>query len=434
MDSVAQKTNFFFSYNSTIIPADQKFSCNAQEMRLIDFLEELLQGTDLTYFFSKDQIILRKDDSSISRLPSGPSNFVIYGWARDAESGEHIPGVNVYLNGTTIGAVTNHNGYYKFDNVPYGIYNLVFSHVSYDKVLFEVSVEGEGGILVNGDLSLKMNQLAGIEVASTRLIDEKDWEKTFEVFRKEFIGDTYNSRRCKILNPEVLEFYTDETGDTLFAEAERALRIRNEALGYMIIYELEYFQNFEDGLTYSGNVRFESLPLLNPKDAAKWKRNRKRTYRGSLRHFLKSLTENNLKKEGFRIYRTENVISLTDKDTEEIEGRDVVIKGKSLFWRMVFEDFIFIEYVKEKESELYLINMTKDIQQKALLTSDNLLFISRKPDVQRSLLKLKDGTVDIDANGHISQPLMVSTIGYWAWQRFADLLPIEYDPKKDRIR
>ena len=101
---------------------------------------------------------------------------------------------------------------------------------------------------------------------------------------------------------------------------------------------------------------------------------------------------------------------------------------------MVFEDFIFIEYVKEKESELYLINMTKDIQQKALLTSDNLLFISRKPDVQRSLLKLKDGTVDIDANGHISQPLMVSTIGYWAWQRFADLLPIEYDPKKDRIR
>ncbi len=433
LDSISVKTNYYFAYNSSLIPSGNKFSCEAENERLPRFLDRLFVGTGIAYQFQGDQIILKRARPEKVKLPSGPTGFVISGWARETDSGEEIPGVNVFLNGTSIGAVTNTNGYYKFENVPFGSYELVFSHVSYEKSIFEVNVGGTGSIVVNGSMKFQTNELSEIEVSSSPLVASEDWPKTYAIFKKEFFGESFNARRCSILNPEVLQFYTSDGGKVLYAEASSPLRIRNEALGYMIIYELEYFENFEERLVYYGKVRFEQLPVTNQKQRKLWRRNRKSSYQGSLRHFLKSMVQNNLRKQGFRMYESETVIRVSDQLPGRIKIEEILSRISPVEWQLEFPDYLYIEYLKEKESDQYLFQMAKELEEKVLLSTDNILFLTRKPDIQRSLVKLKESHVNIDANGHIKQPLGVTTIGYWSWERFADVLPIDYDPKTDNL-
>lgn len=433
LDSISAKTNYFFSYSSSIIPAGSRFTTEADEEKLKDFLDRLFVGIDISFSFSGNQIILKRTKTARPRRLSGTSNFSISGWARDAEDGENIPGVNVYLNGTSIGTVTNNNGYFRFQNVPFGTYEVVFSHVSYDKSLYPVIVNDEGGAAVNGTLKLKTNELTGVEISSTRLVKPADWPRTYEVFRSEFFGNSTNANKCEILNPEEIEFYVDDTKQVLFAEALAPLRIRNEALGYMIIYELDHFENYEDGLVYYGKVRFEQLPVLNLKDKKTWKKNRKRSYYGSVRHFLRSLVDGTYYKEGFDIYVSDKIVSVHHPDLARAVIERILTQGASLNWNLSFEEYLYVEYSKEKESDIYLANMAKDIESKTLLSRDNLLFLKRKPDNQRSMMKLKTSYITIDVNGHIKQPLGISTVGYWAWERFAEMLPIDYDPKKDKL-
>ncbi len=432
LDSISAQTGFFFSYNSTIVPAGSLYTIKSEDDKLTKFLDRLLVGTKLTYSIDGDQIILKREKEPNAEAPTGQSDFIIAGWARDADTNEVIPGVNVYLNGTSIGAVTNENGFYRFNEVPWGTYELVFSHVSFHKVLFEVKVQGNGDLTVNGRLRLRTNELQGIEVASTRLKPTEDWDKAYKIFEREFFGNTLNASRCKLLNPDVLEFYTD-ANNSLFAEASAPLRIRNEALGYMIIYELERFENLSDGLTYYGNVRFEQLPILDKKDRKRWKKARYKSYSGSLRHFLKSLVQERLKKEGFRMYQADDIVKVSDPTPEIARSEDVVVRNNDFSWTISFPNYLYIEYAREKESELYLIRMASDLQEQAMLTRDYVLFLTRKPDVQRSMLRLKESSVIVDANGHIRQPLGVSTVGYWAWERFADIVPIDYDPKNQKL-
>ena len=149
---------------------------------------------------------------------------------------------------------------------------------------------------------------------------------------------------------------------------------------------------------------------------------------------MKSLVSDDLRKQGYRIYATENLIFISNDTSSPLERQDVLRSKEGSRWDLEFDGYIYVEYVKEKESDLFMTHMTREIQQKAFLTGNNIFFLSRKAGEQRSLLKLKGSSVEIDANGHIQEPLSVSTVGYWAWERFADLLPIDYDPKVDKIK
>ena len=65
----------------------------------------------------------------------------INGVVRDASTGEALIGANVLLEGTTIGAATNVDGYYVITNVPPGTYSLKASMVGYaSQVITDVRV------------------------------------------------------------------------------------------------------------------------------------------------------------------------------------------------------------------------------------------------------------------------------------------------------
>jgi hypothetical protein len=100
----------------------------------------------------------------------------IDGTVKDASTGEPLPGVNVILDGTTMGAATDLNGYYFILNVPPGIYSVKAMMIGYQGQTIQnlkVSVD------MTSDLSFALTETvldAGTEVTivAERPIVQKD--------------------------------------------------------------------------------------------------------------------------------------------------------------------------------------------------------------------------------------------------------------------
>jgi len=78
------------------------------------------------------------------------SSGKIKGIIRDKASGEPLPGVNVILEGTKMGAVTDLSGYYVILNVPVGTYSVTASLIGYKKMTYK-------NIYVSADVTTELN-------------------------------------------------------------------------------------------------------------------------------------------------------------------------------------------------------------------------------------------------------------------------------------
>ena len=99
----------------------------------------------------------------------------ITGKVVEAESGEPLPGANVIIQGTMMGAATNLDGQYVILNIPPGTYNLKATMMGYTSTtLTEVRVKIDQTTII--DFQLKTEILAGEEVVITavRPVVEKD--------------------------------------------------------------------------------------------------------------------------------------------------------------------------------------------------------------------------------------------------------------------
>lgn len=91
----------------------------------------------------------------------------ITGRATDADSKEYLPGANVMLKGTGLGASTDRNGVFRIVNVPAGDYEIVVRYIGYEEATASVTV-GSGS--VTKDIALKPSfvQLSGIQITGLR--------------------------------------------------------------------------------------------------------------------------------------------------------------------------------------------------------------------------------------------------------------------------
>jgi len=94
----------------------------------------------------------------------------IAGQITDSESGEALPGVNVFLEGTTLGAATDVDGYYYILNIPPATYSLAVSYIGYaNHTVRDVKVEI--------DLTTTINLAIQSEILTTEavvIIAERD--------------------------------------------------------------------------------------------------------------------------------------------------------------------------------------------------------------------------------------------------------------------
>ncbi len=87
------------------------------------------------------------------------SSGKIVGTVKDKSSGEPLPGVNISLEGTQLGAATDVDGFFVILNVPVGVYTIRANFIGYSDVLME-------GVRISADKTTEVNfmlQEAAIE-------------------------------------------------------------------------------------------------------------------------------------------------------------------------------------------------------------------------------------------------------------------------------
>jgi hypothetical protein len=326
-------------------------------------------------------------------LPRG----AVKGRVLDDSTRAPIPLANVFISNSTIGTATNADGVFELKGVPLGSQQVVASIVGYQPGVTAIQLNDTTARSVEIRLKSRPIQMAAVEVEAK---DPAEWRKQLESFLKEFIGSSYNAAKCKVLNPEVLDFF--EESPHLVATAREPLEIENKALGYHVRCVLIHFAFAKESMQF---IVLTSYSNLTPRDRAEeneWNANRVAAFKGSQRHFLLSLLRKSTKAESFKINRvTTNMLRRSySRSMGFTVDPDTLMKPGEFAHQHVFS--------------------FPDLLQ--------VLYHANNPP-QVSLIEMNRPRLVVYPNGHMEDPLGVWTYGFWSSRRFADMLPIDYEPK-----
>ncbi len=118
----------------------------------------------------------------VPQLVLAGTNGKITGLVKDKETGDALPGVNIILEGTTMGAATNASGEFLIINVPAGVYTVSTSMIGYSKVTKQ-NVRVLPDFTTRLDFDLSAADLGGQEVVivAERPLIQKDQTMTMSV-------------------------------------------------------------------------------------------------------------------------------------------------------------------------------------------------------------------------------------------------------------
>jgi len=235
-------------------------------------------------------------------LPAKPvlAQVFIQGTVQDELTGEPINGANVYIDGTTTGDNTGENGEFSFTTERSGEQVLVVSFIGYHTIRESVQIDEEDETL-SLSFELRIEEYALEDIVITA--DNREWQRNFDDFRREFLGVTTFARNCEIVNKWAIDFLRKPDGE-LIATAREPVRVANRALGYWIeveLYDFNWKLQNESGYFLFRDIRFEEMEPQNDEQVRRWEVNREQAYQGSFRHFLISLYNDQLSRNRFSV-------------------------------------------------------------------------------------------------------------------------------------
>lgn len=92
----------------------------------------------------------------------------VSGYVADQESGETIIGVNVQVVGTGLGAATDRNGFFTITGIPFGGYQLRFSHIAYQNRQMDIEIAGDDIYLATIKMTLATVKGESVTVTGNR--------------------------------------------------------------------------------------------------------------------------------------------------------------------------------------------------------------------------------------------------------------------------
>ena len=342
----------------------------------------------------------------------------ISGLVIDASTKKPLPYAIVFLAGTTLGTPADSAGRFEIKNVPLGSHELVVSMIGYKRQSFPLQIFEPSKKTLNVQLQPSEVQTEAVEVVAP---DPKEWRKNLERFQREFFGETKNATACQILNKELLNFQVDEKKKIFIATAPVPLDMENRALGLKIRLWLEEFKMDGSILQYRGTTQFEFLQPSSSKEGEEWRASRRKAYFGSRRHFLTALAQGRVKAEGFEVYQVVNIRSIntaTEVGRLPVDVSTFVNRTEYDFQkRLRFTDYLQVVYQREIPEPAFEI----------LMNLDNLNYRQ-----QVSWITMNTGSVYFTVEGNTLEPYALKVFGYWAFERVAELLPLDYDPNDDK--
>jgi hypothetical protein len=314
------------------------------------------------------------------------SQSTVSGFVLNTIFEEPLVGFSVFYDGTTIGGVTNDEGYFELTTDKVMTANLVVSYIGYKTQIFEGVKTGHLGNILLSERAIQLDEV---------VLKPDTWsrKKKLGVFKKAFLGPPESGRQCKILNEQDIRLYYDKDKNTLYAyDASKRVQIENKFLGFRIAYELDDFEagfkqitsdlNVQSATYFTGSAFFSQLDSEITK--AKYLKRRDYLYKGSVLHFMRALSKKSLVEEGFTIL----------KDKLQIEPYDE------------FDNVNAYDWVEITQKEEMLGILYKDMYASSVRVVQNLFYI--------------------DNYGNNSPPKSIKLGGAMASRRIGGMFPLDY--------
>ncbi|MFW0717124.1 carboxypeptidase-like regulatory domain-containing protein [Pedobacter sp. N23S346] len=390
-------------------------------------------------------------------LTCSSQQFTLSGTVKDGR-GEALPGAGIYVSGYQIATVSDNDGKFSLRLKP-GNYDLLVQLIGFTALNKNIVI-ADKSLSIDFILKESITQLAEVTIKP-----DPDREHYINMFKDFFIGTTPNAKQCKLINPNVLLVDYDKDESVLTVKTNQFLIIENKALGYRIKYLLNVFQFDSKSriIYYEGFPYFEDLKGSS-RQKKNWEKRRLMAYLGSPQHFFKSLYQQKATEEGFvinKLVMQPNINRPSDSlikaninrlsKTKLNTGRTIYIDNNDslTYWvrkknqpaeiavlsranilqdtlvktvnssikKIDFTDKLFISYTKEKENPLFSNSIGLSIP-RPLDMGDN----------QVSTVTLQVSPVYFYENGGIYNTRSMLFAGYWAWEKIADNVPMDYIP------
>jgi hypothetical protein len=294
----------------------------------------------------------------------------------DAQSKMPVAGASIFINNSTYGMTSREDGTFDWSPFPPPPFDLTITAIGYESAVIPVTA-GTSNSRLTIPLKARAFDLDEVTIKGP----EKDgWEKYGQQFTEDFIGYSSFARECDILNKEVLEFRYNE--GVLRVTADKPLKIRNKATGYLVTYWLEDFELDQNTrrLYYKGYTQFASLDSKRKGKVKKWETNRLSAYKGSIYHFMRSVYQGNTSREGFEIRKLKRV------SQDEIDSY-IPIKTDTLLFsdRDKFKNLLLDIYGPDADPVVLLNTLTAVKKWKEDTTIVNSLKIMGTPPADSSI-------------------------------------------------
>lgn len=356
----------------------------------------------------------------------------LFGTVVDSASGAPLAGVSVFLNNTSRGTATGANGSFQL-KIPGGIYQLVVSAIGYATQVIDVN-----GASLPSPLHLAMRPRA-TELAAVTVepYDKHGWSRWGKYFLDNFIGVTENAADCKLMNHDVLRFYYSRRSNRLSVTATEPLRIENNALGYVLTFQMEGFKA-DLSNKYVLSVGYPYFQPMTPKNANRakyWAFKREQAYTGSMLHFMRSLYAGQTITEGFLIEKEVTGPNAEKRRVKAIYRPDFQKPGSfpidtlHYFWDVLRQPDIISWKVVVPPDSIFTTAMDGSRQ---LFFGTPVIVLYGVREANGAELKESDLSlvtprpVKVEENGNY-YPQDLFCTGYWGQsEKICNLLPLDY--------
>ncbi|WP_291120947.1 carboxypeptidase-like regulatory domain-containing protein [Empedobacter sp. UBA7248] len=340
-----------------------------------------------------------------------------------------LPIINaeIYVDNSTIKSKTNEKGEFEL-NLPNGQYNLIVRASLFENYILNVNTNQTNFYKV-----ILEPEVVALQETVVQAISKEDWLYYYQTFLRLFLGSNEAAKKCKIENSKDLRFKYDKNTRQLSATSRNPLIITNNYLGYKIEYDLVDFNiNFKSNYVLTlGTALFTELKS-SASIEKKWQENRRKSYLGSVTHFMKAVYENRINEEGYDIKR------LVRKDDEEYyrlkerkllgDRVDINVPIKTITY--IVNQKVPYDSLKMVESDrqylnfkgLYSVEYKNEKEDLDYAKQNGLNYVT----TQRSIFTLKDDVLKIEENGTYYHPTNLVVEGYWSWEKIANMVPMDY--------
>ena len=227
----------------------------------------------------------------------GGQIYQVSGRITDAETGIPVETATVYMDGTSVGTITDPDGNFTLEgvNLPG---RLIVSHVSYQ---ISSHTLDEPTHLEN--LAISLNKKV-VMLGEATIIHDLLRTEYVRRFKKWFLGMDYEEFRADILNDTVLIFNALEnkgfsvqtTGPIIVTQPHTGYTIKIDLVSFSLKYR-EDLGGFH--MSVLGFFFFEPVDPVSPRERRALARNRVKLFYNSGMHFRRSLYHNQLMQNGY---------------------------------------------------------------------------------------------------------------------------------------